>query len=276
MSPGAVAITGAARGIGFATARVLAGRGYRVAIGDLDDGAAAAAAARIGAGSVGLRLDVTDPASTEAFIAAAERELGPLEAAVANAGVMFVGPFLDEDIDATRLQFDVNVIGVINTLRAAATAMRPRGRGNLVVVASAASWIAPPGEATYAATKHAVQGLARGVRTELARDGITVSLVYPGVVDTELAAGTAPGRTKLLTAERVGTALADVVEHPRAETFVPPELTVAARLWASLPARAAGAFSKLIGVESVTAGTTAAARAAYEERVRKGAGTPGR
>jgi NAD(P)-dependent dehydrogenase (short-subunit alcohol dehydrogenase family) len=247
-----------------------------VAIGDLAADAAADAAARIGGGAIGVRLDVTDPASTEAFISAAEQELGPLDAVVANAGVMFVGPFLDEDFAATRLQFDVNVIGVINTLRAAATAMRPRGRGNLVVVASAASWIAPPGEATYAATKHAVQGLARGVRTELARDGITVSLVYPGVVDTELAAGTAPGRTKLLTAERVGTALADVVEHPRAETFVPPELTVAARLWASLPARAAGAFSKLIGVESVTAGTTAAARAAYEERVRKGAGTPGR
>src|SRR4051794_38551243 len=90
-----VAITGAARGIGLATARSLAAAGARVAIGDLSEESAAAAAASLPGEAIGLPLDVTSRASFDGFLSATEELLGPLDVLVNNAGVMFVGPLLE-------------------------------------------------------------------------------------------------------------------------------------------------------------------------------------
>src|SRR5689334_1464809 len=89
-----VAITGAARGIGLATAEALARAGARVAIGDLDGGIAAESAEAIGGGAIGLALDVTDRDSFASFLDTAAEQLGPIDVLVNNAGVLFVGPFL--------------------------------------------------------------------------------------------------------------------------------------------------------------------------------------
>src|SRR5919198_2356087 len=97
-----VAITGGARGIGFATARALHARGARVAIGDLDPSAAGAAAAQLGDGVLGLALDVSDPDSFASFVETVKRELGPLDVLVNNAGIMPIGPFLDESNATAR------------------------------------------------------------------------------------------------------------------------------------------------------------------------------
>src|SRR5712672_1898936 len=91
------AITGAARGIGRATAEAFLRQGMKVAIGDVDVAAAQKTASELGPSAVALPLDVTDRASFAAFLDEAERQLGPLDVLVNNAGIMQIGPFLDED-----------------------------------------------------------------------------------------------------------------------------------------------------------------------------------
>src|SRR5215204_5368304 len=190
-----VAITGAARGIGLATATALARAGARVSLGDLSGDVAAESAEHIGGGAIGLPLDVSDRESFESFLDATEAQLGPVDVLVNNAGVMLVGPWEAEDDERMRKMIDVNLIGTILGMRLALPRMRGRG-GHIVNVVSAGAFVAAPHEATYAATKQAVKGACDGLRPELRGSGIELSLVYPGVVRTELAAGTNPGRSR--------------------------------------------------------------------------------
>ena len=162
-----VAVTGGARGIGAAIATEVVRRGARVAIGDLDEQSSTATAALLGERAAGFALDVTDAASFAAFLDAAEARLGPVDVLVNNAGIMWVGRFQEEPEDVALRQFDVNLHGVLRGTKLAAARMRERGRGQIVNVASSASKIAPPGEATYTATKHAVYGYSVAVREEL-------------------------------------------------------------------------------------------------------------
>jgi NADP-dependent 3-hydroxy acid dehydrogenase YdfG len=154
-----VAVTGAGRGIGLATARALSERGARVAVGDLDGGLAAHAPAELG-----VPLDVTSRKSFSAFLGAVADRIGPVDVLVNNAGVMHVGPFLEEDDDWTRRQLDVNVHGVILGCKLALPEMIARGSGHVVNVASVAAKVGVPREAVYAATKHAVLGLSESLR----------------------------------------------------------------------------------------------------------------
>lgn len=265
----AIAITGAARGIGLATAEALAAAGHSVALGDLDGELAVIEAARLGPGCLGGAVDVGDEASFTAFLDRVEDELGPLDVLVNNAGVMVVGPFLDESARATELMLRVNVLGVVHGTRLAARRMAGRG-GQVINVASMASWVAPPGEATYAATKHAVRGLSRAAREELRPLGVRVAVVMPGVVATELAAGTTPGKGKLLQPAEVAATIAGLVAKHRDEVHVPREAGVMGKLWATLPVPAARRLSTAIGLHDVAGSPDAAARAAYEERVLSG------
>src|SRR5262249_55779965 len=148
-----VAITGGARGIGRATATALAARGARVAIGDLDESLAAEVAEGLGGGAIAAALDVTDRSSFEAFIDEAERELGPLDVLVNNAGIMPVGPFLAETDETAIRQVDINVHGVIHGMKIALPRMVDRGRGHVVNLASVAGKGGFPGVATYCGTK---------------------------------------------------------------------------------------------------------------------------
>src|SRR2546423_4327252 len=218
-----VAITGGARGIGRATAARLAGEGARVAIGDLEAELAESAAAEIGRGTVGLQLDVSDRGSFEAFVDATEDRLGPLDVLVNNAGILLMGPFLDEDDAATAREIAVNLVGVINGMRVALARMRDRGRGQVVNIASGASYVSPPGEATYAATKHAVAGLTEGVRAEMRGTGVELTLVFPGLVNTELATGSRPTRgMKWLEPDTDPQAGGRAIPQPPRPGFGPP------------------------------------------------------
>lgn len=229
-----VAVTGAARGIGLAIARSLSDAGARVALGDLDAELAQAEAAAL-PGAVGLPVDVTDTASFEAFLDAAEADLGPLDVLVNNAGIMWVGRFEDESEATALRQFDVNFHGVARGLRLAVPRMRARGRGHVVTVASAGSRVAPAGEATYVASKHAVLGYCAAVREELRGSGVELSVVMPVVVETELAAGTSPGRGRTLAPQDVAAAVARVVARPRFEVWVPREVGWLVGLVGALP-----------------------------------------
>jgi short-subunit dehydrogenase len=263
-----VAVTGAARGIGLATATALAGAGARVAIGDLSGDLAAESAEQIGGGAIGLPLDVSDRESFESFLDAAEEQLGPIEVLVNNAGVMFVGPFEDEDDRAMRRMIDVNFAGTVIGMKLAIPRMRARGGGHIVNVVSAGAFVAAPHEATYAATKHAVKGACDGLRPELRGSGIDLTLVYPGVVRTELAAGTNPGRSGAwVEASEVGEAIVGAIRSPRRELFVPRSLSVLLRFFASLPAGGRLTMGKVFGVDKVATQVDRSERAEYERRM---------
>ncbi len=268
-----VAVTGGARGIGAAIATEVVRRGARVAIGDLDEESSTATAALLGERAAGFALDVTDAASFAAFLDAAEARLGPVDVLVNNAGIMWVGPFQDEPEDVALRQFDVNLHGVLRGTKLAAARMRERGRGQIVNVASSASKIAPPGEATYTATKHAVYGYSVAVREELRGSGVEVSVVMPVVVDTELAAGTSGGRGKTLRPEDVATAVADAIEKPRFDVFVPRSMSAFVRVLALLPERARVRLARFTVPDQVKE-TNQAARREYEAATVERAGTP--
>jgi NAD(P)-dependent dehydrogenase (short-subunit alcohol dehydrogenase family) len=146
-----VAITGAARGIGLATAQALVARGARVAIGDLDGAAAEAAAADLPGEAAGFELDVTDEASFASFLDSAADRLGPLDVLVNNAGIMFVGPLEDAGYRGASKVIDVNVKGVITGMHLAIPRLR-RG-GHIVNVVSSSAWIAPPGASATASAR---------------------------------------------------------------------------------------------------------------------------
>ena len=182
-------VTGGARGIGQALARALAREGVVVAIGDLDAGAAEAAAAELGNGSIGLALDVTDRPGFTAFLDEVERRLGPLDILVNNAGIMMSRRSTRRTTRASRASSRSTCTPSSTARRRRCAACSPRGTGHIVNIASLAGRAAAPGLATYCATKHAVIGLSEAVRAELRGTGVEITVVMPGFARTELASG---------------------------------------------------------------------------------------
>lgn len=260
-----IAVTGGAQGIGREIARQLAAAGAHVAIGDCDGAGARRTAEEIDGTVEGLDLDVTDTASFTAFLTAVEDHWGPIDVLVNNAGVMWVGSFDEEPEEAARRQLDVNLHGVIRGVKLAAPAMRERGRGHIVTIASAAAKLSPPGEATYAATKHGVFGYLSGVRAELYKSGVQLSVVMPGVVDTELAVGTATGAAKLLTPADVAKAVVAVIERPKFEVSVPGFVVPLTRFVNIFPQAVRDFMLRKMVPNQVTS-TNKSVRAEYEAR----------
>jgi NADP-dependent 3-hydroxy acid dehydrogenase YdfG len=277
-----VAITGAARGIGRATAAALVREGATVAIGDLDLEVARRTAEELGLRAAAFELDVTDRASFERFADEVEAQLGPLDVLVNNAGIMPLGPFLAEDDATARRQMDVNVHGVLLGMKIVLPRLVARGRGHVVNIASAAGKAPYPGGATYCGTKHFVVGVSETVRGELRGSGVDLSVVMPVVVDTELATGvrTAWGVPRLAP-EDGAQAIAATLRRPRFDVFVPRSLgplTVAERL---LPRSARELLHRAIRADRVLADVDAGARRGYELRatraepgLERGAATP--
>lgn len=263
----AVAITGGARGIGRATAEACRAAGMRVAIGDLDADLAASAAAELGGGAVGLGLDVTDAASFSRFLDEAEERLGELDVLVNNAGVLFLGPYAEEEPAGTRAMVDVNLGGVLTGSRLALDRFLPRRRGHIVNIASSAGQVAVGGGATYAATKHAVVGFTRALRAELRGSGVRTTIVMPGIVRTEMIGGYASARgTRVIEPAAVGEAVARALAGGRAEVFVPAELGFLARLIAGTPPRVSDGIKNLVRADRVMLDADRSERAAYDRR----------
>ena len=260
-----VAITGGARGIGAATAERLRREGALVTLGDIDAGTVEATAARLGA--VGLGLDVTDRESFTAFIDAAEQAQGPLDVLINNAGIMPIGPFLDEPDEVARRQFDINVHGVILGMKIVLPRMLARGHGHVVNLASAAGRMASlPGEATYVATKHAVVGLSEAVRCELEGTGVTVTTVLPNLADTRLGSGMRAARgMKKLGVNQIADAIVDGLRERRAEVYVPRSLRPLTVLDLALPRRPRRAVHRAFASDRIAQDFDHERRAAYQE-----------
>ncbi|UGT54060.1 SDR family oxidoreductase [Nocardia asteroides] len=217
-----VAITGAARGIGLATARAFVAEGAHVALGDLDEALAVQAAADLGDRAMGHVLDVTDKSSYAAFLDAAARWRGrPLDVLVNNAGVMPNGAFLAQSDRIDQLTMDVNVYGVIHGMRLALPGMVERGRGHVVNVASLAGKFPIKGLAVYNASKYAVVGLTAATRLEMDETGVSVSAVLPSAVRTELSSGIDYGILPAVDPEDIAAAVVRSVKTRAAETSVP-------------------------------------------------------
>jgi NAD(P)-dependent dehydrogenase (short-subunit alcohol dehydrogenase family) len=194
----AALVSGGASGLGRATATALAAAGAKVALLDINGAAAEAAARELG--GIGLACDVTNAESTEAAVAAASGRHGPARIVVNCAGIGRAGRIVDRDGRAMPLeQFQqviaVNLIGTFNLLRVAAAdmaALDPLAdgeRGVILMTASIAAYDGQIGQAAYAASKGGVVGLTLPAARELARYGIRVAAIAPGVFATPMLAG---------------------------------------------------------------------------------------
>ncbi|HVY27048.1 MAG TPA: SDR family NAD(P)-dependent oxidoreductase [Polyangiaceae bacterium] len=182
-------VTGAASGIGRATAVALAEAGAAVAGCDLDEGGLEqtlqACRAR-GVATLGMRADVGEAKQVQVFAERAERELGPTFCLVNNAGVGVAGGFLDTEPGDWEWLLRVNLWGTINATRAFGPRLCERGEGRIVNVASASGFCNLPALAAYGTTKYAIMGLSEALRAELLPHGVKVSVVCPALVNTPI------------------------------------------------------------------------------------------
>jgi NADP-dependent 3-hydroxy acid dehydrogenase YdfG len=260
-----VAITGGARGIGRATAEALIAEGAKVAIGDIDGELAGQTAAELGHGTAGYVLDVADTASFAAFLEGTERELGPLDVLINNAGIMPLGDFAEESEATADRMIDINLRGVIIGSKLALARFRARGEGHLVNVASTAGKYGAPGGATYSATKHAVVGLSEAIRQEVIDTDIQVSIVMPLVVNTALGSGlSGHGALKVLEPADVADAIVHALQHNTVDVYVPAWIGYLLRIQYVMPRFVTDRVIKLVGADKVLSERDATVRSAYE------------
>jgi 2-keto-3-deoxy-L-fuconate dehydrogenase len=170
----AAVVTGGGSGIGLATARLLAGRGARVAVLDLNPGAE----------FVAVQADVSDDASVRRAVDAAARLLGGIDILVNNAGVGAIGTVADNPDEQWHQVFDVNVVGMVRVSRAALPYLRKSGRAAIVNTCSIAATAGLPQRALYSATKGAVLSLTLAMAADHLPEGIRINCVNPGTADT--------------------------------------------------------------------------------------------
>jgi NAD(P)-dependent dehydrogenase (short-subunit alcohol dehydrogenase family) len=264
-----ILITGGARGIGLATATALHNLGAKVAIGDIDEVRVKESGAALGLDVYG-KLDVTDAHSFSEFLDGVERQLGPIDVLINNAGIMPVGRIIDEPDAVTRRILDINVYGVILGSKLAARRMVPRGSGHVINVASLAGEIYAVGLATYCASKHAVIAFTDAARIEYRSAGVKFSAVLPTFVNTELTAGTT-GAKGFRNAEPgdIADAIVNLIARPRPKVRVTRAAGAMVASQKFMPRRLAEGLNRALGGEHVfTDDVDVEKRKAYEARAR--------
>ena len=262
-----VAITGGGRGIGRATAAALITQGARVAIGDIEPGLAEKTAQELGGGTVGLPLDVTDRSSFTQFLDTVEERLGPLDVLINNAGIMPIGPFLEETDAIAQRMVDINLHGVIYGSKLALERFAARNRGHLVNIASVAGKAGAAGGVTYCATKHAVVGLSEAIRAEVRGTAIDVSIVMPVGVNTELYSGVQPIKGfKVAEPEEVAAAIVEALQTGRVDVYVPRSIQGMFRIMNLMTRRAADRMAKVMKSDQVLLHADPGLRNAYAAR----------
>jgi len=263
-----VAITGGARGIGLAVAQDLHAQGVSVAIGDLDGDLAAKEALAMGMDVLGLELDVTDEDSFAAFVAAVEGRFGALDVLVNNAGIMPIGPFLDETVGQAARALDINVGGALIGMKTALPGMVARGSGHIVNMASIAGKSPVPGGLTYAATKAAVVSMTESARVEFGRTGIEFTCVMPSFTNTDLIKGTKGTRgIKTVEPQDVALAIRKSLLKPRPDVFVPAVLGPIAFTQPLMGRRLRDRLNHLLGADRTFLEVDEVARRAYSDRI---------
>ncbi len=266
-----VVVTGGARGIGYATAKTLHQLGARVAIGDVDEVAVKEAGTDLDVGFY-ARLDVTDRQSFTTFLDDVERELGPLDVLVNNAGIAPAGRFVDEPDEVTQRTIAINIFGVILGTKLAAERMVKRRRGHIINIASLAALGAAPGIATYTATKHAVLGFTDTARLELRRTGVTLSAVLPTLTNTGMIDGVASmSGLRNAEPEDIAAGIVSLIEKPKPRLAVTRAagllIEVSRRL---MPLRMSEAVTHMLHADRIFADAAdTPQRRDYEDRARR-------
>ena len=271
-----IAITGAARGIGHATAKALLARGARVVIGDRDVAVLESAVAGLSSlGQIsGYPLDVTNKESFQTFLDKARTDgAGHLDVLINNAGVMPVGPFLEQTEQTIRSAIEVNLYGVLTGCQLVLPEMVKRRRGHIVNIASMAGMVAVPGQVVYAGTKFAVVGLSTAMADEFAPQGVEVTVILPTFTNTELITGTkATGAQKPVEPEDIAAAIVKALDKPKTHVSVPAPLRFVVAVTSMLGPRGRRWLSKQMGSDRVFLDFDARARQTYEDRARSATG----
>jgi len=265
-----IVITGAARGIGLATARILAAKGHRIVMSDIDGDLAAEEAGKIGA--TGFSLDVTDRDAFREHLAAAEAEHGRVDVLINNAGIASASPnILAQDPATTDRTIDINLKGVMNGTIEAIRLMEPRRQGHIVNVASLAGLMGVPGLAAYAASKFGVVGFTESVRAEFSDAGLRFTCVMPGPVDTGMMAGTSSSPLiTMLKPEEMAAGIAGAVETGKPRVALPRSSYLLARLTSLLPPAFGIKLGRWTKIDRIYTDVDASARAQYESRISPG------
>lgn len=228
---GGALVTGAAGGIGSATVKRLTELGYQVCATDLDPEACESVAEAAGSGAWARALDVTDFEQCRLAAREVAERTGGLALWVNNAGIIFQGLVLDQDVDLHRKTLEVNTMGTINGTIAALEMMRPQRRGHVINVVSLAGMVAVPGEVGYAASKHAALAFSLGTLYDLRRSGeedLDISVICPDGVWTPMISvmledpeGAASFSGSTLLPDQVAEKIAAVARKPKVLTAIP-------------------------------------------------------
>jgi short-subunit dehydrogenase len=220
-------------------------------------------------------LDVTDRGSFERFIALVERELGPLDVLINNAGIMPIGPLVDESEAIASRAISINVLGCLTGMKVVLPLMLSRGQGQIVNVASVAGRAPVPGGATYAASKAAIVSLTESARVEYASSGVHFTCVMPSFTSTELIAGTKG--TKFVPTVKPGdvaTGILRAIARRQKDVFVPRSVGMIVRMQPLLGRRLRDAINHALGADRTFLDVDLEARAGYDARIAAPASSP--
>lgn len=252
-----VAISGGARGIGETTARLLATRGAKVSLGDINVAGVEATAASIAADArrfgekraIGLSLDVSDEESFGRFFDEAIRAHGPVDVMINNAGIMNVEALAEAPTSVSRAQIDINVLGVVIGTQLALSGFGTRA-GHVINISSIAGQNPFAHLAVYSGTKYFVHGFTESLRAEYAATDVEFTTVFPNIAHTELGKGVSG--IKLVpksTPEQIAEAIVGAIERPRPYVHIPRGTAILNAASLAAPPRIRDAAFALLGAD---------------------------